>query len=49
MSLGGEDDGTMGLSPPVEAAVEEAVRLIDSLVGRLAAREEFSSAPLIAG
>ena len=34
-TLGSDDDPAMGLSPPVEAAVEEAIRLIISLVDRV--------------
>jgi hydrogenase maturation protease len=33
-TLGGEE-GQMGLSAPVEAAVDEAVKLVDSLVNRI--------------
>jgi hydrogenase maturation protease len=33
-SLGG-DEGRMGLSAPVEAAVDEAVKLVESLIGRV--------------
>lgn len=33
-TLGSDDDPAMGLSPPVEAAVDEAIRLIHSLVER---------------
>ncbi len=33
-TLGG-DEGQMGLSPPVEAAVDEAVKLVESLVSRI--------------
>lgn len=33
-TLGG-DEGQMGLSPPVEAAVDEAVKLVESLVNRI--------------
>jgi hydrogenase maturation protease len=33
-TLGGEE-GQMGLSPPVEAAVDEAVKLVESLVNRI--------------
>jgi hydrogenase maturation protease len=29
------EEGTMGLSPPVEAAVDEAISLIESLVGKI--------------
>lgn len=35
----GPEEGQMGLSAPVEAAVDEAARLIDSLVARLLAGE----------
>jgi hydrogenase maturation protease len=38
-TLGSDEDPTMGLSPPVEAAVDEAIRLIESLVERLLAGE----------
>jgi hydrogenase maturation protease len=34
-TLGTEDDPAMGLSPPVQVAVEEAIRLIHSLVERV--------------
>lgn len=34
-TLGSDDDPAMGLSPPVEAAVDEAIRLINSLVERI--------------
>lgn len=34
-TLGPEDDVQMGLSPPVAAAVEEAVKLVESLVATL--------------
>jgi hydrogenase maturation protease len=33
-TLGGEE-GQMGLSKPVEAAVDEAVKLVESLVNRI--------------
>ena len=33
-TLGGEE-GQMGLSAPVEAAVDDAVKLVDSLVNRI--------------
>jgi hydrogenase maturation protease len=39
-TLGSDDDPAMGLSPPVEAAVGEAIRLIHSLVERLMAERE---------
>src|SRR5580692_1299009 len=38
-TLGGEE-GQMGLSPSVEAAVEEAVRLVDSLVRRILDKQQ---------
>lgn len=37
VTFGSDEDPVMGLSEPVAAAVEEAIRLIDSLVARLAA------------
>jgi hydrogenase maturation protease len=39
-TLGSDEDPAMGLSPPVEAAVSEAIRLIESLVERLLATED---------
>ena len=36
-TLGGEE-GQMGLSKPVEAAVEEAVKLVESLIDRILSR-----------
>jgi hydrogenase maturation protease len=48
-TLGSGDDPAMGLSPPVEAAVGEAIRLIDSLVDRLVAGHEDLTAPATAG
>lgn len=33
-TLGSDEDPAMGLSPPVEAAVDEAIRLIHSLIAR---------------
>jgi len=33
--LGSDDDGQLGLSEPVEAAVEEAISLIESLVSKV--------------
>ena len=36
-TLGTEEDPVMGLSPPVEAAIPEAIRLIESLVKSLLA------------
>ena len=35
MSLGDEETGAMGLSPPVAAAVDEAVAAVERLVGEL--------------
>jgi hydrogenase maturation protease len=49
MTLGSEEDPAMGLSPPVESAVGEAVRLIESLVERLMAGQVDLTAPAIAG
>ncbi len=34
-TFGPEDEGRMGLSPPVEAAVDEAVRMVESVLGQL--------------
>jgi hypothetical protein len=31
-ALGSEEDPAMGLSPPVQTAVDEAVRMIESLI-----------------
>jgi hydrogenase maturation protease len=36
-TLGSDEDPAMGLSPPVEAATSEAIRLIDSLVEEILA------------
>jgi hydrogenase maturation protease len=33
-TLGGEE-GLMGLSPPVESAINDAIRLIESLIGKI--------------
>jgi hydrogenase maturation protease len=33
--LGSDDDGLLGLSEPVEAAVDEAIALIESLVSKV--------------
>jgi hydrogenase maturation protease len=49
MSLGSEEDPAMGLSPPVEAAVGEAVQLIGSIVERLLAGLVDLTATAIAG
>ncbi len=39
-TFGPEEEGLMGLSPPVEAAVDEAVRMVESLARRLASGQE---------
>jgi hydrogenase maturation protease len=39
-TLGSDEDPAMGLSPPVEAAVSDAIRLVESLVERLLAGED---------
>jgi hydrogenase maturation protease len=39
-TLGSDEDLAMGLSPPVEAAVDEAIRLIESLGERLLAGQK---------
>jgi hydrogenase maturation protease len=49
MTLGSEEDPAMGLSPPVESAVGEAVQLIRSIVERLLAGQVDLTAPAIAG
>ena len=36
----GPDEGQMGLSGPIEAAVEEAVKLVESMIGKLLRGEE---------
>jgi hydrogenase maturation protease len=39
----GPEEGQMGLSEPIEAAVEEAVRLVEALVGKILNGDENSS------
>jgi hydrogenase maturation protease len=39
--FGGELEGRMGLSPAVEAAVEEASNMIEELIGRILADQEI--------
>jgi hydrogenase maturation protease len=39
LDLGSEHDGQLGLSEPVEAAVDEAIKLIESLVSKTLAGE----------
>jgi hydrogenase maturation protease len=46
-TLGSDEDPAIGLSPPVEAAVNEAIRLIESLVDRLLAGHEDLTAPVV--
>jgi hydrogenase maturation protease len=48
-TLGSDDDPVMGLSPPVEAAVDEAIPLIRSLVERLLAGQLDVTAPAACG
>ena len=48
-TLGSDEDPAMGLSPSVESAVDEAVRLIESLVDRILAREGGVTAPALHG
>jgi hydrogenase maturation protease len=48
-SLGSDDDPAMGLSPPVEAAVNQAIGLIDSLVEHLVDGHETLTDPAISG
>jgi hydrogenase maturation protease len=44
-TLGSDDDPAMGLSPPVETAVAEAIQLLHSLVKRLLAAPEGVTTP----
>ena len=39
----GPEEGQMGLSEPIEIAVDEAVRLVEALVGKILSRDEDSS------
>jgi hydrogenase maturation protease len=39
----GPEEGQMGLSEPIEAAVDEAVRLVEALVGKILSGDEGSS------
>ena len=39
----GPEEGQMGLSEPIEAAVDEAVRLVEALVGKILSGDESSS------
>jgi hydrogenase maturation protease len=48
-TLGTEDDSAMGLSPPVEAAVEGAIRLIRSLVERVLGGQDSLTARATSG
>ena len=48
-TLGSDDEPAMGLSPPVEAAVDEAIPLIHSLVERLLAGQHDVTAPAASG
>lgn len=48
-TLGTEDDPAMGLSPAVAAAVDEAIRLIHSLVDRIRTGQEVLIAPTSPG
>jgi hydrogenase maturation protease len=41
-TLGG-DEGQMGLSTPVEAAIEEAVALVESLIGKVMSKNVQAS------
>ncbi|MGI8586612.1 MAG: hydrogenase maturation protease [Chloroflexia bacterium] len=43
-TFGPEDEGMMGLSAPVAAAVDEAVRMVESLVEKLLRGEEVGQA-----
>jgi hydrogenase maturation protease len=48
-TLGSDEDPAMALSPPVEAAVPEAIRLIGSLVERLLADRGAVTTPAATG
>jgi hydrogenase maturation protease len=48
-TLGSDEDPAMGLSPPVEAAVNEAILLIDSVVERLLAGDEALTSSALSG
>jgi len=39
----GPEEGQMGLSEPIEGAVDEAVRLVEALVGKILSGKEDSS------
>ena len=41
--LGDEDEGGMGLSQPVEGAIEEAVNMVEALIGRFAEGQDESA------
>lgn len=40
-TFGDEDEGAMGLSPPVAAAVDEAIKTIENLIGELLEEERL--------
>ena len=43
--FGPENEGRMGLSPPVAAAVDEAIKLIDRLVSEILASTPLTCSP----
>jgi len=44
-TLGSDDEPAMGLSPPVEAVVDEAIRLVQSLIERVLTEREGLTTP----
>jgi hydrogenase maturation protease len=47
-TFGPENEGVMGLSPPVEAAVDRAVELIESMIARMRLRQMAQAAEMSA-
>lgn len=45
LTLGSEEEGRIGLSEPVLAAVDEAVRMVDTLLSQVLAGETVEAAP----
>ena len=43
--IGSDDDGQLGLSAPVEAAVDEAIALIETLVSKTLNGQESNETP----
>jgi len=48
-TFGDEDEGAMGLSPSVAAAVDEAVLTIETLIGELLEKKEFAHEKIVEG